>query len=50
MKTTTTTAPARNALKLRTAVRAGYSFGATQAGSAQVASRATGYAMAELGV
>ncbi len=34
MKTTTTpAAPARTSLKVRTAVRAGYSFGATQTGS-----------------
>jgi hypothetical protein len=31
--TTTTTAPARTTLKVRTAVRAGYSLGATQIGN-----------------
>ena len=53
MKTTiatTTAASPRNTLKVRTAVRAGYSLGATQTGSRHVTSPATGYAMAEMGV
>jgi len=47
--TTKPAAPARTTLKVRTAVRAGYSFGATQTGN-YVTPRPTGYAMAELGL
>ncbi len=51
MNTTTKTAaaPARNALKVRTAVRAGYSWSASQAGN-YVTPRGAGYAMAEMGL
>lgn len=41
--TTKPTAPARNTLKVRTQVRAGYSFGATQTGNGYVGNRAAGY-------
>ena len=47
--TKTAAAPARNALKVRTAVRAGYSFGASQTGTF-VSPRGAGYAMAEMGL
>ena len=39
MNTTTKPAPARPAMRLRTTVRAGYSFGATQTGSGVTAPR-----------
>lgn len=41
--TTKLAAPARNTLKVRTQVRAGYSFGATQTGASYVGNRAAGF-------
>ncbi|MFO0627075.1 MAG: hypothetical protein U0325_15815 [Polyangiales bacterium] len=49
--TTTKTSPAASTvLKVRTAVRAGFSLGCSNVGAQQVATRTQGYAMAELGL
>lgn len=48
--TTKPAAPARNTLKVRTAVRAGFSLGCSNVGAGNVISRPQGYAMAEMGL